>query len=153
VLPAHPNNLSFNKEKMHMSNGVDTAADKSEIYRPSDEVVANANVPDYLKLRQDVMADPAAFWDERAKELTRLVRALYPGAGYKQRTLYKWFADGKTNIVHNALDRHAESWRKNKLALIWEGEDGEQRNLQLLQALERGQPLRQHPQEHGRQEG
>jgi acetyl-CoA synthetase len=40
---------------------------------------------------------------------------------------FKWFVGGKTNIVHNALDRHVKSWRKNKLALLWEGEDGEQR--------------------------
>ena len=40
---------------------------------------------------------------------------------------FKWFVGGKTNIVHNALDRHVKSAHKNKLAIIWEGEDGEQR--------------------------
>ena len=110
-----------------MSNGVDIAAGKSEIYRPSDEVVANANVPDYLQLRQDVMADPAAFWDERATELLDWYEPYTQVLDTRTAPFYKWFAGGKTNIVHNALDRHAKSWRKNKLALIWEGEDGEQR--------------------------
>jgi acetyl-CoA synthetase len=110
-----------------MSSGVDTAADKSEVYYPSDEVVANANVPDYLQLRQDVMADPAAFWDERAKELLDWYEPYTQVLDTSTAPYYKWFADGKTNIVHNALDRHAKSWRKNKLAFIWEGEDGEQR--------------------------
>jgi len=41
----------------------------------------------------------------------------------------KWFADGKFNIVHNALDKHVKAWRKNKIAYIWEGEDGKQRKL------------------------
>ena len=44
------------------------------------------------------------------------------------RPFFKWFVGGKTNIAHNALDRHVKSLgRKNKLAMIWEGEDGEQR--------------------------
>ncbi len=42
---------------------------------------------------------------------------------------YKWFVGATTNIVHNALDRHQKTYRKNKLALIWEGERGEQRTL------------------------
>jgi acetyl-CoA synthetase len=40
---------------------------------------------------------------------------------------FKWFVGGKTNIVHNALDRHLKTFRKNKLALIWEGEPGDTR--------------------------
>jgi acetyl-CoA synthetase len=37
---------------------------------------------------------------------------------------FKWFVGAKTNIVHNAIDRHLKTYRKNKLALIWESEDG-----------------------------
>jgi len=36
---------------------------------------------------------------------------------------------GKTNIVYNALDRHLKTYRKNKLALIWEGEPGDTRTF------------------------
>ncbi|RYX99702.1 acetate--CoA ligase, partial [bacterium] len=42
---------------------------------------------------------------------------------------YKWFTGAKTNIVHNAIDRHLNTWRKNKLALIWEGEPGDVKTL------------------------
>ena len=42
---------------------------------------------------------------------------------------YKWFVGGKTNMALNALDRHVTTWRRNKLALIWEGEDGEKVSL------------------------
>ncbi|RJP20925.1 MAG: acetate--CoA ligase [Candidatus Abyssobacteria bacterium SURF_5] len=45
----------------------------------------------------------------------------------------KWFVGGKINIVHNCLDRHAQSWRRNKLALIWEGDDGATRTVSYLQ--------------------
>ncbi len=37
---------------------------------------------------------------------------------------FKWFTGAKTNIVHNCIDRHLKTYRKNKLALIWESEDG-----------------------------
>ncbi len=42
---------------------------------------------------------------------------------------YKWFTGATTNIVYNCLDRHLSTWRRNKLALIWEGEKGEQRSF------------------------
>ena len=112
-----------------MSNGVDIAAAKSEVYHPSDEVVANANVPNYLELRQNVMDDPAAFWDARAKELLDWYEPYTQVLDAENAPFYKWFVGGKTNIVHNALDRHANSWRKNKLALMWEGENGDRRNF------------------------
>jgi acetyl-CoA synthetase len=40
---------------------------------------------------------------------------------------FRWFTDARTNIVHNALDRHVLTWRRNKIALIWEGEPGDVR--------------------------
>ena len=45
----------------------------------------------------------------------------------------KWFVGGKINISYNCLDRHLTTPRKNKAAMIWEGEPGEQRTLTYLQ--------------------
>ncbi|UCG46003.1 MAG: acetate--CoA ligase [Candidatus Bathyarchaeota archaeon] len=39
----------------------------------------------------------------------------------------KWFIGGKLNIAHNCIDKHVKSWRKNKIAFIWAGENGEER--------------------------
>jgi acetyl-CoA synthetase len=41
----------------------------------------------------------------------------------------KWFVDGKLNLSHNCVDRHAKSERRNKVALLWEGEPGEVRRI------------------------
>ncbi len=41
----------------------------------------------------------------------------------------KWFVGGKTNVSYNALDRHLATWRRNKAAIIWEGEPGDTRTL------------------------
>ena len=113
-----------------MPNGADiSTAPSSEIYYPSDEVVANANVPDYMEVREAALKDPVAFWDARAKEFLDWYEPYEQVLDDSDAPFYKWFAGGKTNIVHNALDRHAQSWRKNKLAMIWEGENGDQRNF------------------------
>ena len=45
---------------------------------------------------------------------------------------YKWFTGAKCNIVYNAVDRHQKTWRRNKQALIWEGEDGSRRTFSYL---------------------
>ena len=45
----------------------------------------------------------------------------------------KWFVNGKINISYNCLDRHLTTWRKNKAALIWEGEPGDSRTLTYAQ--------------------
>ena len=42
---------------------------------------------------------------------------------------YKFFVNGKTNIAYNCLDVHIKSYRRNKLAYIWEGEDGSTRTI------------------------
>jgi acetyl-CoA synthetase len=105
-----------------------SSAPNSEIYYPTDEVVANANVPDYLEVRKAALEDPLAFWDARATELLDWYEPYEQVLDDSEAPFYKWFIGGKTNIVHNALDRHAQSWRKNKLAMIWEGENGDQRN-------------------------
>jgi acetyl-CoA synthetase len=112
-----------------MSEGIDVAAAKSEVYEPSPAVVANANVPDYLTLRKEAAKDPVAFWDARAQELVEWYQPYTQVLDQSDAPFYKWFVGGKTNVVHNALDRHVQTWRKNKVALIWEAEDGEVRQF------------------------
>jgi len=111
-----------------MSNGSEPIIAKSEIYHPADEVVANANIPNYLEVREEALKDPVSFWDERAKELIDWYEPYEQVLDDSNAPFYKWFTGGKTNIAHNALDRQAKSWRKNKIAIIWEGENGDQRS-------------------------
>jgi acetyl-CoA synthetase len=110
-----------------MTNAMDAISTKTDIYSPSPEVIAQANVPDYLELRTRAIEDPVTFWDARAKELIDWYEPYTQVLDNSSAPFFKWFVGGKTNIAHNALDRHVKSAHKNKLALIWEGEDGEQR--------------------------
>ena len=63
------------------------------------------------------------FWEDMAKEL-EWSEPWTQVLDDSNAPFYKWFVGAKTNIVHNAIDRHVKTWRRNKLALIWEGEDG-----------------------------
>jgi acetyl-CoA synthetase len=71
--------------------------------------------------------DPEGFWAERARELEwiqpwRTVLEWTPPRA-------KWFVGGKLNASANCLDRHIRTARRNKAALIWEGEPGDRRTL------------------------
>jgi acetyl-CoA synthetase len=76
-------------------------------------------------------ADVVAFWEERAKELAwfspwkKPLVWKYPHA--------KWFVGGTTNLAMNCLDRHLGSARRNKAAIIWESEAGEERTYTYYQ--------------------
>ena len=104
------------------------AVQERDVYKPSSEIVANANVKSY-----EEMADgPRETW--RASGPRRPSSSSGSRSGTRCWTTrtsrsIKWFVGGKTNIVYNCLDRHVDTWRRNKLALIWEGENGEVRTF------------------------
>ncbi|MBW4435667.1 MAG: acetate--CoA ligase [Pleurocapsa minor GSE-CHR-MK-17-07R] len=96
----------------------------SEWYYPSDAVKKQAIVSDYEALYRKSMADIEAFWDEQAQKL-HWFEPWEKVLDTSDAPFYKWFVGGKTNIAYNALDRHVKTWRRNKLAIIWEGEPGD----------------------------
>ena len=108
---------------------VEILAAESEIYPPPEAVVAQANVPNYLELREQALEDLEGFWDARAQEMIDWFEPYEKVLDRSGAPFYKWFVGGKTNLAYNALDRHVTTWRRNKLALIWEGEDGTQRTF------------------------
>ncbi len=99
-----------------------------EWYYPTDEIVKSAHVSDYDTVYQEAMADTEAYWAKRAESLDwyqkwdKVLDASHA-------PFYKWFVGGKTNITLNALDRHVKTWRKNKVAIIFEGEKGDKQSL------------------------
>ncbi|MFV0428590.1 MAG: acetate--CoA ligase [Arachnia sp.] len=91
-------------------------------------MAATSHVPDPEALRREALADPSAFWAARADELEwyqRWDKVLDDS----EAPFFKWFTGAKTNIVHNALDRHLAGPDRNKLALIWRGENDDHRTF------------------------
>jgi acetyl-CoA synthetase len=85
----------------------------------------------YQKMYRESIRQPVKFWTREAKELTwhkpwkRVLDWKAPFA--------KWFVGGQLNISENCLDRHLTGPRRNKAALLWEGEPGEKRTLTYQQ--------------------
>ena len=107
---------------------VDQAGNEDEIYDPPPSITEAANVKEYQATYRRSLDDPEGFWAERAAEL-EWYEPWDKVLDDSDPPFFKWFVGGKTNIVHNALDRHLKTYRKNKLALIWEGEPGDTRTF------------------------
>jgi acetyl-CoA synthetase len=76
---------------------------------------------------KEAARNPVAFWEKQARTL-RWIRPWRKGLEWKL-PYAKWFVGGKLNVSDNCLDRHVEGARRNKAALIWEGEPGDSRVL------------------------
>ncbi len=96
---------------------------EGEVYYPSREVTSHANAKDWDKLAEFAHNDLTGFWAKEAKEL-EWFKKWEKVLDDSNKPFFKWFTGAKVNIVHNAIDRHLKTFRKNKLALIWLSEDG-----------------------------
>ncbi|HTC65049.1 MAG TPA: acetate--CoA ligase [Candidatus Saccharimonadales bacterium] len=100
--------------------------DERRTFPPSEEFKARASWND-PEIYERAAKDPESFWAEQAKNLDwfepweRVLEWNAPWA--------KWFVGGKLNVTYNCVDRHARSARRNKAAIIWEGEPGDSRVL------------------------
>ncbi len=108
-----------------MEEKIDSLLRVDRVVQPTPETKAAAYIQDYEAAYKKSIADPEAFWSTVAKELEwfrpwqRVLEWNYPWA--------KWFVGATCNISYNCLDRHVKTWRKNKVAVIWVGERGEER--------------------------
>ncbi len=103
-------------------------AEKRELVRPSPAVVAAANVQNLDEIRRHAAADLEGFWAERAREF-EWSKPWDRVLDDSKAPFFQWFVGARTNIIHNCLDRHIRTARRNKLALIWEGEKGDVRTF------------------------
>jgi acetyl-CoA synthetase len=105
---------------------INALLNETRVFSPPPDWQRHANAADpgvYAR----AAADPEAFWAEFARELewmtpwTKVLDWQPPHA--------KWFVGGTLNVSVNCIDRHTRTDRRNKAALIWEGEPGERRTL------------------------
>ena len=113
---------------------IESVLQEQRIFPPPAEFAAQAHVKsfaEYEELYARAAANPSAFWAEQAQALhwfkpwDKVLEWNLPHA--------QWFVGGQTNISYNCLDRHLTTHRKDKTAIIWEGEPGEVRTLTYQQ--------------------
>ena len=105
------------------TGGIDALLQEERSFPPPADFAANANMADpdiYAK----AAADPEAFWAGLAEELDWFQKwdtvLDWSGAPFA-----KWFIGGKLNVSYNCIDRHVKNGRRNKAAIVWEGEPGD----------------------------
>ncbi|MCX6153927.1 MAG: acetate--CoA ligase [Candidatus Kapabacteria bacterium] len=99
-------------------------ADYPDFYYPNEDVIKNAHIKDWDSFNSEAMNDPEGFWEKHAREL-HWFEDWNCVLDESNKPFYKWFKNGKTNIAYNCLDVHMQTYRRNKLALVWEGENGD----------------------------
>jgi len=105
---------------------IDTLLTEERQFKPDQKFCKNANAND-VEIYEKADADPEGFWEGFAKELVwrktwdKVLDWKPPDA--------KWFVGGKLNITESLLDVHIKTERRNKAAIIWEGEPGDKRTL------------------------
>jgi acetyl-CoA synthetase len=115
---------------------IDSVLTEQRVFEPSQEFQSKAHIKskaEYDRLCQEAAEHPAEFWAKIARELhwfkpwERVLEWNLPFA--------QWFIGGELNLSYNCLDRHVATWRKNKAAILWEGEPGDSRALTYQQLL------------------
>ena len=120
--------------RAHSESDITSVLKEGRVFPPSPEFSAAAHVPSmeaYRTLYRAAQEDPEGYWAGVASELswftpwTKVLSWELPVA--------KWFIGGTINASYNCLDVHLTTWRRNKAAIIWEGEPGETRTLTYLE--------------------
>lgn len=97
---------------------------KGEVFYPAEDIVKSAHIKDWEKLNKEASADYEKFWADRAEEL-HWFKKWNKVIDDSKKPFYKWFTGAKTNISYNCLDVHVKTHRRNKIAFVWEGENGD----------------------------
>ena len=112
--------------------------EEKKLFEPSDGVRMKAYIKrmeDYRELYQRSLRDPDGFWGELAEHLDWYKKWDKVLEYDFDKPDIKWFVGGKLNASYNCLDRHLNSWRSNKVALIWQGEPLEENRIFTYQQL------------------
>ena len=113
---------------------IDSLLKEDRLFEPPASFSSGAYIKsreDYDRIYKRSVEDPDGFWSEIAGELhwfkpwDKVLEWEEPFA--------KWFVGGRLNMSYNCVDRHLTSWRKNKAAIIWEGEPGDTKTLTYQQ--------------------
>ncbi|MDH4291742.1 MAG: acetate--CoA ligase [Dehalococcoidia bacterium] len=105
---------------------------EKRVFYPPAELSKKAyikSLEEYKEIYQRSLDDPEAFWGEAAQQLDWYKKWDNVLVEDFKEAKHEWFVGGKLNVSYNCLDRNLKTWRKNKAALIWEGDTGDTKTL------------------------
>jgi acetyl-CoA synthetase len=97
--------------------------EEMRVYPPPEHFRKEARLADDSLYRRAAKKDRLQFWGEMADEL-HWFKKWNQVLDDSEAPYYRWFVGGKLNVSYNCLDRHVNSFRRNKAAIIFEAEDG-----------------------------
>lgn len=106
---------------------IDTVMHESRLFAPPKEFAQRARIKsldEYQKLWDEAAADPPKFWAEMAREELHWFEPFTEALVWKE-PFAQWFANGKTNVSYNCLDRNLAAGLGGRTAILWEGEPGD----------------------------
>src|SRR5579859_3113904 len=111
------------------SNMISTLRE-NRVFPPPAEFSAKAHISSlaqYEEMYKKSVEEPDAFWADAASNLDWFApwSQVLDGPGPHA----KWFVDGKFNLCHNCVDRHALGAGRDRVAILWEGEPGEVKKI------------------------
>ncbi|HXX49481.1 MAG TPA: acetate--CoA ligase [Myxococcota bacterium] len=115
------------------ANTIESTLKEKRRFKPDPKFARDANLPPalYKAWTREAEKSLEKFWARLAREHVHWFAPWKKTLEWKP-PFAKWFIGGKTNVSYNCLDRHLEgehAWRRNKAAIIWEGEPGDTRVL------------------------
>ena len=117
------------------TGGIDNVMQETRPFPPSEEFTSAASIGSleaYQQLYDQAKADPVTFWGELGQQELHWFEPFNEILQWDE-PYAKWFVGGKTNVSYNCLDAHLDTERRDKLAIIWEGEPGDKRTLTYAQ--------------------
>jgi acetyl-CoA synthetase len=120
----------------NVEQGITSMMEEKRVFKPSKELSKQAyikSMAEYKKIYQKSIDDPEAFWGELALQLDWFKKWDKTLVQDFAEAKHQWFVGGKLNVSYNCIDRHLKTARKNKAAIIWEGDIGDSRTLTYQQ--------------------
>ena len=117
-----------------MAKNTESHPEETRVFKPSKEIAREAEVKsfdEYKKLHAKSLKNPEKFWAREASNL--LWRKKWKKVLNWKLPYAEWFVGGQLNASENCLDRHLDGPRRNKAAIIWEGEPGDKKTLTYQQ--------------------
>ncbi len=123
-----------------MSTAIESVMQENRVFPPTEAVVKKATISGmaaYQALCKEAEQDYAGYWARLAREHLAWQQPFTQSLDESQAPFFKWFADGKLNVSYNCLDKNVESGLGDKVAIIFEADDGKVTKVTYKEMLSR----------------